>query len=217
MSALVEKLNLFGWDLREFTEFAATVLLSLAGVATSWSSYQSSLWSGIQSTQYSRAGAQRTRSAIELNTSYQLMSVDVAVFMSWVNAYESGNERLATFYEQRFRNEFRPAFRAWMAKRPLENAAAPGTPFALPEYRLKNQQRADALDTAANASFEAGQYANRCSDRYVMLTVVLALVLFSSGISQQFRLMRVRGFLLCLASVLLAGGFVAITQLPRAY
>jgi hypothetical protein len=40
------------------------VLLSLGGVATSWSGYQAPRWSGVQATQYSRASALRIESAV---------------------------------------------------------------------------------------------------------------------------------------------------------
>ena len=41
-------------------EIAATVLLSIAVVATAWSGYQAALWDGIQSSLYTQASAART-------------------------------------------------------------------------------------------------------------------------------------------------------------
>ena len=62
--------------------------------------------------------------------------IDVEIFIQWIDAYAQGKMRLAAFYLTRFRDEFKPAFAAWIATKPLQNEAAPLSPFALPEYRL---------------------------------------------------------------------------------
>jgi hypothetical protein len=95
---------------RRTTEFAATVLLAFTSVVTSWSGYQASLWSGIQSANYNQANALRVESAREFTQAGQQIGLDVALFMAWVNAKASSNDRLAEFYGQRFRPEFRPVF-----------------------------------------------------------------------------------------------------------
>jgi len=94
------------------TEFAATILLALSSVVTSWSGYQASLWSGIQSTNYNQANALRVESARESTQAGQQVGLDVALFMAWVNAKALSNDRLAEFYNQRFRPEFRQLFDA---------------------------------------------------------------------------------------------------------
>src|SRR5262245_32590396 len=88
---------------RRRTEFAATILLALASVVTSWSGYEASLWSGIQATDYNEANALRVESARESTKAGQLTGLDVALFMAWVEASGSGNERLQQFYRKRFR------------------------------------------------------------------------------------------------------------------
>ena len=39
-------------------------------------------------------------------------------------------------YQSRFRDEFKPAFAAWLATKAFTNPSAPGTPFAMPQYRV---------------------------------------------------------------------------------
>src|SRR5213083_1595176 len=118
-------------------EVVATVLLALATVGTTWAAYQSRQWTGKQSAGYSRATA--TRIAVNRTSAVanRQVQIDVATFIQWVDAHEQHHTLLADFYRARFRDEFKPAFAAWLATKPFENAAAPPTPFAMPQYRLK--------------------------------------------------------------------------------
>jgi hypothetical protein len=201
---------------RRLTEFAAAVVLAFASVVTSWSGYQASLWSGIQATDYNQANALRVESTRESTEAGQLAGLDLALFMAWVNAKASSNDRLAEFYSQRFRPEFRPIFDTWLATRPLVNPQAPPTPFALPGYRSEHQQRARELESRSKELFDAGHRANHYADIYISGTVVLATVLFFCGIIPQYRNSRVRLGLLGIAVLLLAFGLSKILVLPRA-
>lgn len=201
---------------RRATEFASTILLAFASVVTSWSGYQASLWSGIQATDYNQANALRVESTRESTEAGLLVGLDVALFMAWVNAKASSNDRLGEFYRERFRPEFRQFFDAWLATKPLTNPQAPSTPFMLPGYRTEHGQHARDLEKQSKALFEAGHQANHVADTYVLGTVVLATVLFFCGIVQQFTEFRTRVFLLGVAVLLLTFGLSKILVLPRA-
>jgi hypothetical protein len=201
---------------RHTTEFAAAILLAFSSVVTSWSGYQASLWSGIQSTNYNQANALRVESARESTKAGQQVGLDIALFMSWVNAKAAKNEGLADFYSQRFRPEFHQFFDAWLAAQPLSNPQAPRTPFDLPGYHTEHGERARDLESQSKALFEAGHRANHTADTYVLGTVLLATVLFFCGIVQQFKELRTRVFLLSIAVLLLLFGLSKILVLPRA-
>jgi len=201
---------------RRTTEFAATILLALTSVVTAWSGYQASVWSGIQSTNYNQANALRVESARESTQAGQQVGLDIALFMAWVNAKALNSDRLAEFYEQRFRPEFRPLFDAWLATHPLSNPQAPSTPFALPGYHTEHGQHARDLERQSKALFEAGHRANHLADTYVLGTVLLATVLFFCGIVQQFKEFGTRVFLLSVAVLLLVFALSKILVLPRA-
>jgi hypothetical protein len=100
-------------------ELFATLLLALATIATAWSAYQSREWTGEQAQGYSKATA--TRIAVNRTSSVanRQVQVDVATFIQWVNAHQEHRDGLAAFYRARFRNEFKPAFAAWLATNPL--------------------------------------------------------------------------------------------------
>jgi hypothetical protein len=201
---------------RRATEFASTIVLAFAGTVTSWSGYQASLWSGIQATNYNQANALRVESTRQSTIGGQLVGLDIALFMAWMTAKSSGNDRMEQFYRERFRPEFRPAFDAWLSTNPLTNPQAPATPFALPVYRLEALQHARELENQAKALFDAGHRANHFADSYVLCTVMLAIVLFFCGIIQQFVEFRTRAILLGMAMLLLIFGLSRVLVLPRA-
>src|SRR5262245_51968577 len=111
----------------------ATVLLAVAAVATAFSTYQSTRWRGDQAQDAARATAAHIASSEASTRAGQLTEIDVATFTQWIDADVAGDTELATFYRQRFRDEFQPAFEAWIATNPRTNPDAPHTPFEMPE------------------------------------------------------------------------------------
>jgi hypothetical protein len=101
------------------------VLLALATVATAWSAYQSRQWTGEQAQGTSRATASRIAENRAAALANRQVQIDVATFIQWLDARQARNTRLADFYRERFRAEFKPAFAAWLATRPFEDKAAP--------------------------------------------------------------------------------------------
>ena len=120
---------------RMLADIASAILLSVAALASSWAGYQSKRWSGVQSSSYNASATLWVQSFRAATFAYLYRSVDLELFIEWLNAYEDGDKERAIFFEQRFRSEFRPAFEAWLATRPWENPAAPSSPYVLPEYR----------------------------------------------------------------------------------
>jgi hypothetical protein len=195
-------------------DWVATVLLALATVGTAWAAYQSRTWTGEQSQGYSHATAKRiavNRSAALANRQVQ---IDVATFIQWVDARKHGDLRLADFYRARFRDEFKPAFTAWLAAKPLTNAAAPPTPFALPQYRLQAAAEADRLDALAAKDSEQAKSANQRADNYMLAVVLFASALFFAGISGKVQTRGARAAILGLGCVLFLGTVVLIATFP---
>ena len=139
-----------------YVEILATVLLSLAAVATAWSGYQATRWNGEQAKAAGRTNAIRVEAARAQGLSESQTQVDVATFIQWVDAYALKRTELSDFYFKRFRKEFRPAVQAWLETRPLVNPDAPLTPFAMPQYKLAAAAEARRLDAAAEVSAADG-------------------------------------------------------------
>lgn len=197
-------------------EIILAVMLGAVALATAWSGYQSASWGGVQAVKFSQAGALRTESTRASTRSGQLVQIDVALFGNWVNAYAAGDEALTGFWEQRFRDEFRPAFEAWVATEPITNPNAPGSPFEMSEYRLSDVEEAQRLEQEAEATFKEGQAANQQGGDYVRNTVILATVLFLAGVASRFDWPPVRLAIVAIAVILLAVGLYNLATYPVA-
>lgn len=194
-------------------EIVATVLLAVAALATAWSGYQASLWDGIQSSDYTQASAARTRAAQKHTEANQHRLADLGVFENYIDAQLDGDAELAAFYRARFSDELEPAFEAWTALDPLNDAGAPPSPLALSEYQPAPEQEARELSRRADALFAEGEDANTWSDAYTASTLLFASALFFTAISERFEYVRARVALLAFAVAGVAGGLaLAISQ-----
>jgi len=199
---------------RNVIELVATLLLALAAVATAWSSYQANRWNGEQVKAGSRTNALRIDAARAQGLSQAETQVDVATFIQWVNAYATDDKALQDFYRARFRDEFKPAFEAWIATKPLQNPDAPPTPFKMAEYQPKSKTEAARLDAAAAASSERVQRNVQRSANYVLAVVLFAVALFFAGISTKLTSPRLRIFLLGAGWIVLVGAVVWLATFP---
>ena len=181
------------------------MLLALATVATAWSAYQARQWTGEQSQGYSHATTARIAVNRTSAVANRQVQIDVGTFIQWVNAHEEGRTRLAGFYRTRFRDEFKPAFDAWVASKPFANAAAPKTPFELPQYHLAATSQADALEA---------KDANQRADNYTLAVVLFASSLFFAGISTKLETVTTRIALLGLGTARFLGTAIWLATRP---
>jgi hypothetical protein len=194
-------------------EIVIVLLLGLTAVATAWSGYQASLWDGIQSSNYTQASGARTNAAQQRSAANQFRIADLSVFENYMDAALSGDTHTADFYRERFRDEFAVAFDAWIALDPLQNADAPHSPLAMPEYQLAADRTADELEARADDLFAKGESANNFSDVYTLTTLLFAVTLFFGAIAERFDYKRARILLLVIAGLGLIGGItVALGQ-----
>ncbi len=195
-------------------ELAATVLLAVAAVATAWAAYQSARWHGEQARAQSGSVAARVESTRAAGVANRQVQIDLALFIQWVDAYAVDETELAAFYRRRFRDEFRPAFTAWVATRPRVNRNAPLSPFAMPEYRLAATAEAEALEARAAAfSVRAGTFIQR-ADNYSLAVVLFAAALFFAGISTRLRSPTMRTVVVGLGAALFLGSLLWIATFP---
>ena len=113
---------------RDWVEVLATIVLTVAAVATAWSSYQATRWNGEGTKASGRVNALRIDAARAQGLAQGQTQVDIAMFFQWVNATAAEDTKLATFYSDRFRSEFRPAFEAWQATDPLTERGCAADP-----------------------------------------------------------------------------------------
>lgn len=195
-------------------ELLSTILLAVAAVGTAWATYQSTQWRGEQAVHTSRATAARIESSQSSTRAGQLTQVDIATFIQWVDADVHDDTRLARFYRKRFREEFRPAFAAWLATEPKTNPDAPLTPFAMPQYRLATAREAERLNMLAGAQSDAAGESNQRADDDILAVVLFATALFFAGISTKLQALGQREALLALGWLIFLGTTIWLVTLP---
>ena len=159
------------------------------------------------------ANADRLRSSEDADRANALAAIDVAVFVHYVQAVNSNNARFADFLYRRFRPEFVPAMRAWLATKPFNNVRAPSTPFAMPQYRLKSREESGAYEKRATDDFNEAGRANHNADEFVLLTVIFAGVSFLAGISTKMTYPR-HAIVVALGLIATIYGIVRLLELP---
>ena len=200
--------------MKDRVELVATLLLAFAAVATAWSGYQATRWNGEQSKASSRTNAIRIDAARAQGLAEAQKEVDVATFIQWVDAYAQGQTDLTDFYFRRFREEFKPAFNAWVATRPLKNPNAPLTPFVMPQYKLASEQEAAELDAEAEVSAAAVRRNIQRASNYVLGVVLFSVALFFAGMSTRLTDSRLRRFALGVGCTVFLGTVIWLATQP---
>jgi len=197
-----------------WVEILAASILALATIASAWSAYQATRWSGVQATAFAEAGAERAESVRASDLADAELAIDAEYFAIWLEAASEDNNTLRGFLEERFRDEFAVAFEAWLETDPLTNPQAPRSPFDMPEYELEAAQEAEALRTKAIAATAVAVDANQTGDDYVLTTVLFASVLFFAGISTKFRGRWIKVALLAVGFVAFVAGSALLVSFP---
>ena len=199
---------------RNWQELLATLLLVLAALGTSWSSYQATRWNGEQAVAAGRTNAIRIEASRAQGLAEAQSQIDVATFIAWADADQRGDEDLALFYVDRFRDEFQTAFDAWLSANPLTDADAPPTPFAMDEYQLGARDQAAQLDADAARSAAEVQNNIQRSSNYVLTVVLYAIVLFFAGMSTRVTTPRLRWSLTLAGCLVFLGAVAWIATFP---
>ena len=211
------KTTRINWPARdEMIEIGSAVVLSVAGLMTTWSGYQSALWDGDQAAHYAEANALHAAAVRAADEANSREAVAVQMFSAWVDAASEEKGSLADFYRARFPVEFRPSFEKWLSLQPFRNPDAPSGPFAMPGYEPAGRAKERRLEHAADAAFARGQRANEISDSFVRASVTLGTAMFFAGIGQVFRIAQVRVVLLLIAASACLWGVVRVFSLPIA-
>src|SRR5437899_9649878 len=199
----------------EAIEIIEAVILALVAVATAWRGYQAAQWAGKRAKNYAEASRLRVTAEGLATLAGQERIYDSDTFNSWVAAKLDGKEKAAEFFERRFRDEYRPAFAAWMSTDPFNNAQAPPGPIFMPEYHNAKHEQFLSLNKQAAQVADRGTTSGETGDDYVRITVLLATGLLITAIGQRFHFKTVRVVFMVLAFFLLCLPLVRLLMLPR--
>jgi hypothetical protein len=197
------------------TETLATIVLSIAAVATAWSAYQSTRWNGQMAEEYNRAGAYRTESVRAANEADERTGVAVTLSADWLSAQLSGNQPLADALRERMPPDLNAAMRRWLGDWQPGQPIPPGSPFTEGDYTAPEAAQVAALEEKAAATFAQGQESNQYSDNYVLTGVVFALALFFAGVASRFGHPDHAVRMVYVSSVLVAAGYLLLIVQPK--
>jgi hypothetical protein len=195
-------------------QIGEALLLSLVTIAAAWSGYAAAKWGTESRIELAQAATLRNLATRADLAALSTRNFDSSTFTAWFTAYMLNDPQKQAVAERRFRPEFKVAFDAWMATDPFHNPRAAPGPTYMPQYKLADQAKADALDREAEAAAAAGNHAAVVGDEYVRITVFLAAVLFLVGIGSTFKLPTVRYVLIVVGAVLLVLATVLILLQP---
>lgn len=215
---------------KERAELISTIIIAIAAILVAWTAFQAGKWGGVQAVSFSEAGAARTESTRFDTAAGQQTQIDIALFTQWIDAIYDETERgvaviddgvyveidgtRSNFLFDRMRAEFKPAFEAWLAEDPVNNADAPKSPFTMDEYVLEARVEADRLASQADESAADARAANQVGDTYTLTTVLFAAVLFFGGVASKLERQLARSLALAAALIFVIVGVLTLANLP---
>ena len=183
-------------------EIVTVFVLSVTAVLTAWCGFESSKWGGEMSIAFSQASSARIQAASYNGEARDARQFDLTIYANWVDATANQNPQLAQYIQDRFTPTFAVAFRAWKADGMKEPS-----PFARDEYVPPGTVEAAEFNKTADARFADALKNNQRGDNYSLLTVLFALVLFLTAMSQR----NIRGWVAwALLGLGIAAGLVAV-------
>jgi hypothetical protein len=200
----------------KWVEIAEAIVLAIVATSTAWSGYQAAKWDALSAQNYNLASRTTVLSQEKATLAGQDRLYDITTFNGWVFAKTSGNERLAAYFQRRFRPEYATAFAAWQAFDPFNNQSAPVGPIFMPEYTDANSQESADLAQEAKTYYQNAVSTRETGDKYVRVTVFLATVLLLTALSQRFEILGARVAVVSVACVLLIISTYWVLTYPRA-
>ena len=195
-------------------EIVAALLLGLATVTIAWGSYQANLWGGMQDKALTESARLSTDAASEYEEASSIISLDQTLFVEVVLQLNQpgGDEDAALetvdFITTNMSEQGEAAVNDW-----FDNDL--DFPFT-DAYYESFYSAGDETIQESDAKFEEGSQNNTTGDKYVLVSTILASVLFFAGISTVLHTDRVKRVLLGSAAVLWIGAAIYIATLPIA-
>ncbi len=197
-----------------FIEVLTAILLSLATVGSAWCAFQSALWGGVQTFELAAAGKAGRLATENTLKGLQLRFIDAVLVMQYVNAQKNGDQKLADFYFSRFDENLQKATLEWLEKDPFNNPKAPNSPLKMPSYNIKEETAAFNEEQLNLDKMESANNANKNSDRYILLTVLFAGVLFFGGIASTLKSNLIKNVCLLLSALIFVSTVIVLLSMP---
>jgi hypothetical protein len=94
-------------------EIIALIILATATISSTWCLYESYAWGTVQQENLGAISLMEQESTRVNDDNNMIRTIDVNMFLSWVQAASKNQTMRMIFLKDRFRDEFQPAFNAW--------------------------------------------------------------------------------------------------------
>jgi hypothetical protein len=208
----------------------AIAIIAIAAILTAWTAFQHAKWSGVQASEFLQASSAGTAATQATTVASLDRTVDVGIFLQWLQSvrddmdagladpakgpYVADPNTLSGFIALRFRPEFKPAFDAWIASRPLLSSDRPSTPFELPQYSPQSDTDLGRWTQEAAIHAALAQEAIEHGEQYVLLTTLFAVALVLAGIGSKLRNAAASMAMLGIATLIIIGAAAALLTYP---
>lgn len=177
---------------RRWIEPVTALLMALATVGTAWCSYESATWTRRSNRLFNEYNSLERRAGLLSVQGMQAATIHTAMFMELLAAKQAGDDKLASFYRERFPPDARKAYDAWVAQNPFENPEADPHPFVPNLYEIRGTSEAAAATATAAEKLNEARAGGNTSGAYLANTVLFATVLFFANAASKFEQRRVR-------------------------
>lgn len=201
----------------DWRELVAVILMSVTTVLTAWTAFQASKWSGDMSISFNQASAARVDAGRYEGEANRQSTIQVSLYISWVQAQSSGDRKLADYMRANFPEPLASAMHTWLELEPLTNLSAPKTPFEMPEYVQLSRGKAVEAVSLAQIKTEKALESNKHSDNYTVLTILFATVLFFGAVSGRVRRTLSGWILIGTAAVIFIGASSILITFPKLF
>ena len=201
---------------KKWIEPVVAVLMALTTIGTAWCSYESATWTRQSNRLMNESNALERRAALLDVQGSQALIIHASMFMQLLAAQHAGDEKLASFYAERFPPDVKKAYDAWLAQKPFENRAADAHPFVPNLYEVRGTAEAAAARADSVRRLTEAREAGNRSGQYLANTVLFATVLFFAGTAGKFEQPRVRLFAATFGVALFVFAVIRTLLMPAA-
>lgn len=161
------------------------IVLSLATLMSTWCGYQAARWSGVQSSMQSDSDTAEREAAENTLAGLQIRTQDAMVVLEYWRAMRGNDTVAQATILAHMRPELKRAVEASVREGIAENPSVAG-PLQQEEYVLSVESLAGEQRQKARTHALSAIGAGRMSRDYVLISLMLASVLFVGGISNTF-------------------------------
>jgi len=205
---------------QRFLETVVAILLAVAAVSATWSSFESSRWGGKAGGLVSSSSILRADSNREASRGAEQTLIDASLWLEWQKANLLNRDDLSAFLRGRFSPALDAAQDAWLKGVPVDAAGEPTgalpaqTPLTLDVYVPPGQKKSEDLAQKAEDQLAESSGYGAIGSRYTVLTVLFALVLVFGGLALKFASPKLQLALVAVSVLVLGCGLVRLALLP---